>query len=120
MSRPHLSLTLLLLALASCATAIPGHYTLQTYHDEPPPVEVEGSEMTAVDLQLNDDGTCRVTATTESGTVTIDTEEGCSWSASGTVITIVTESDNSSATDSLIDSKLTVTGNGDVFVLVKR
>ena len=45
------------LILAACGTAIPGHYTLQTYNDEPPPFEVDGSEMTAVDLQLNDDGT---------------------------------------------------------------
>ncbi len=120
MSRPHLSLCPLLLVLASCAPAIPGHYTLQTYNDEPPPFEVDGSEMTAVDLQLNDDGTCSVTATTESGIVTIDTEEGCSWSSSDRVITVLTESDNSSATGSLIDGTLTLTSNGDVFVLVKR
>ncbi len=108
------------LILAACGTAIPGHYTLQTYNDEPPPFDVGGSEMTAVDLQLNDDGTCSVTATTESGIVTIDTEEGCSWSASGGVITVLSESDNMSATGSLIDGTLTLTGNRDVYVFVKR
>ncbi len=120
MSRLHLSLCPLLLVLASCATAIPGYYTLKTYNDEPAPFDVEGSEMTAVDLQLHDDGTCRVTATMESGTVTLDTEEGCSWSADGAVISVHTVFDNSSATGSLIDGTLILTGNRDVYVLVKR
>ena len=101
--------------------ATAGHYALQTYNDEPPPFEADGS-VTAVDLQLSDDGTCSVTATTESGIVTIDTEEDCSWSASGRVITVLTESDYGAATGSLIDGTLTLTDqdNGDVFVYLWR
>ena len=120
MSRPYSALCPLLLVLASCAPAIPGSYTLQTYNGEPPPFEVDGSEMTAIDLELNDGGTCRLTATTESGSVTLDTEEGCSWSADGAVITVATVFDDSSATGSLIDGTLTLTGTSDVYVLVKR
>jgi hypothetical protein len=106
--------------LAACANAIPGHYTLQTYNDEPPPFEIDGSEMMAIDLELNDDGTCRVTAATEGTIVTIDTEEGCSWSVSGGIVTVLSASDNMSATGSLIDGTLTLTGNRDIYVLVKR
>jgi hypothetical protein len=119
-SRLYVALCPLLLVLASCADATPGFYTLQTYNDEPPPFDVEGSEMTAVDLQLNDDSTCRVTGTTESESVTLDTEEGCSWSANGALITVVTVFDSSSASGTLIDGTLTLAGNGDVYVLVKR
>ncbi len=120
MRRPHLSLFPLLLVLASCASAIPGYYTLHTFNDEPPPFEVGGSEMTAVDLQLNDDNTCRVTATTESGVVTLDTEEGCSWSANGAVVTVVSVFDDSSATGSLNGGTLTLNGSGNVYVMVRR
>ena len=114
-----LLLPLLVLPIA-CGSAIHGHYTLQSYNGEPPPFEVEGAEMTAIDLQLHEDGTCRVTATTEGRVVTIDTEEGCSWSADGETISVQSEADNMSTTGRVIDGTLTLTGSSDVYVLVKR
>lgn len=119
MSRPHPSLWPLLLALSACGTPIPGSYTLETYNGEPSPFEVGGAQMTSIDLQLNADGTCVLTATTDGSEVTLDTEEGCSWSAEGTEISVATVFESSSVTGTVIDGTMTL-GSSDAYVLVKR
>ena len=71
--------------------------------------------MTAVDLQLNDDGTCSVAVTTDG----VADEESCSWTASGTAVTVFS-SDGGIATGSISNGTLTLTDDdGEVFVFVK-
>jgi hypothetical protein len=74
----------------------------------------------AGDIQLNDDGTCRITSTerSESGVVTTGSDEGCTWTSEGAVIT-VTDS-NGPLTGSVADDELTLATQGVVFVLTRR
>ena len=120
MSRLRVFLFPLVLVFAACATAIPGRYGLQTINDEPLPVVFLDEEITAVDVQLNEDGTCRITSTqrTESGVATTDTDEDCTWTANGTAIT-VTDS-NGPITGSVADGTMTLADEGVVFVLLRR
>ena len=115
------SLFPLLLALAACAAATPARYGLRTINDESLPTAFLDTEIIAADIQLNGDGTCRITSTErgESGVVTTGNDEDCTWTANGTAIT-VTDS-NGPLTGSVADDKLTlITQDGVVFVLVQR
>jgi len=72
----------------------------------------------AASLRLNDDGTCRFTVTTESGVDTIDAEESCTWTADGTAVTVLTGSDDGTATGTFADGTLILTDaeTGDVYL----
>ena len=120
MSRLRLTLCPLLLVLAACATAMSGQYDLQSMNGEPLPFD----EVTAVTLQLNDDGTCRVTVTTDDGIDVPDAEDSCSWTVSGGIVTVLTESDGETVTGPLNNGTMTLTADffGDevVAVFVRR
>ena len=75
----------------------------------------------AADIQLNDDGTCRITSTerSENGVAATGSDENCTWTSNGTAIT-VTDS-NGPLTGSVADDRLTLTTqDGAVFVLARR
>ncbi len=112
MSRLRLSLFPLLPLLAACATGLSGRYDLQTINDETLPVW----PFTALDLELNEDGTCRMT----DGRDTPETEIDCTWTAEGTTITFLAD-DGETATATVANNTLTLTDNeGIVFVFVRR
>ncbi len=121
MSRLRLALCPTLLVFAACSTAVSGSYVLQTLNNVPFPFASD-PEITAVDLRLNDDGTCNVAVTTEGVIDFTDSEETCSWTTSGTVVTVLTESDDGTAIGSLSDGRLTLTDEetGEVWVFVRR
>ena len=121
MSRLRLSLCPLLLVLAACATAISGQYDLQSISGEPLPIVVFDAAMTAATLQLNDDGTCRITVITDDDIDVFDAEDGCSWTVSGGIVTVLTESDGEVLTGTLNNGTMTLTDeNDDVLVFVRR
>ena len=123
MSRLRLSLCPLLLVLAACATAISGQYDLQSISGEPLPILVfDDVAMTAATLQLNDDGTCRITVITDDDIYVSDAEDGCSWNVSGGIVTVLTESDGEVVvTGTLNNGTMTLTDeNDDVLVFVRR
>ena len=121
MSRLRLSLCPLLLVLAACATAISGQYDLQSISGEPLPILVfDDVAMTAATLQLNDDGTCRITVITDDDIDVFDAEGGCSWTVSGGIVTVLSESDGV-VTGTLNNGTMTLTDeNDDVLVFVRR
>ena len=124
MSRLRLSLCLLLLVLAGCATTISGRYSLQTVNAEPLPLRFfDGEEVTAAYLQLNNDETCRLIwwSRTAGGSVTEESDEDCTWNAIGTAVTVTVPAGDPS-TGSVVDDELTLTDldEGDVLVFVKR
>jgi hypothetical protein len=109
-----------LLMLGGCATTVSGPYDLQAFNGEPLPLDLV-VQVTAFTLYLNENGRCVVEVTMDAGITVPDTEETCSWTADGAVLTVFTRSDDGLATGALSNGTLTLTGeNGDVLVFVKR
>ena len=107
MSRPHLSPIPLLLVLTACST-VSGRYALQTRDGEPLPIGWSNNrELTAVHLQLDDDGTCGLTNSvrTEGGAVAIEEDwENCTWTADGTTIRVTLSDQNGASTTTITGS----------------
>ena len=115
MSRLRLSLFPLLPLLAACATGLSGRYDLQTINDETFPVW----PLTALDVELNEDGTCRISGYTDDPDTPV-TDDDCTWTAEGTTITFLRD-DGETLTGAVANGTMTFTDSeGRVFVFVRR
>ena len=119
MNRSRLSLFPLLLVFAACATGLSGRYDVQTVDGETLPVDfIFGTELTALDLQLNEDGTCWISVHTTGGDTPV-IDDDCTWTTEGTTITFGDDGDT--LTGTAANGTLTVTDSeGTVLVFVRR
>ena len=118
MSRLRPPLFPLVLVFAGCATGLSGRYDLQTVNNETLPVEFVLGGLTALDLQLSEDGTCR--SVTHRDSREPETDDDCTWTAEGTTITFLAE-DGERLTATVANGTLTLTDNqGIMFVFVRR
>ena len=119
MSPRRLAVFAISLALVACAAGLSGRYELQSIDGDPLPVSFFFDSLTAADIQLHGDGSCRATVFFASDDPP-EVDDECSWSAEGLALTVVL-GDAETLSGSVVGSTFTATGDdGDVYVFQRR